>query len=89
MSGRLRPVREEALKNALNRHNLQETFRELPCEVRGPAGLRSADPDLRRQLQDVVRRAAATQPSPAFAGPGVIAGPPGFTPRRPRATFHL
>jgi hypothetical protein len=32
-----------------------------------PLDLRSADPALRHQLQDVVRRAAAVQPSPAFA----------------------
>jgi hypothetical protein len=49
--------------------------------------LRSADLALRRQLQDVVRRAAAVQPSPAFAaGPGVVPGTPGFTlPRRSTA----
>jgi hypothetical protein len=41
-----------------------------------PLDLRSASPALRQQLQDVVRRAAVAQPSPAFA-----AGP-GFAPPR-------
>jgi hypothetical protein len=45
--------------------------------------LRSTDQALRHQLQDVVRRAAAVQPSPAFAaGPGTIADTP---PRRSTA----
>ena len=44
-----------------------------------PLDLRSADPDLRRQLQDVVRRAAAAQRSRSFAtGPGIITDTPGF-----------
>jgi hypothetical protein len=55
-----------------------------------PLDLRSADPDLRHQLQDVVRRAAAAQPSPAFAaGPGVIADTPGFAPPTPSAARRL
>jgi len=48
-----------------------------------PLDLRSADASLRHQLQDVVRRAAAVQPSPAFA-----AGP-GFAPPRPSAAQRL
>jgi len=48
-----------------------------------PVDLRSADPGLRRRLQDVVRRAAAAQRSPAFsAGSEVIADTPGWTPPR-------
>jgi hypothetical protein len=55
-----------------------------------PLDLRSADPALRRQFQDVVRRAAAVQPSPAFAaGPGIVAGRPGFAPPRPSAAQRL
>jgi hypothetical protein len=47
-----------------------------------PVDLRPADPNLRRQLQDVVRRTAAAQRSPAFsAGPEVIADTPGWKPR--------
>ena len=49
-----------------------------------PLDLRSADPALRRQFQDVVRRAAAAQPSPAFA-----AGSPGFAPPRSSAAQRL
>ncbi len=48
-----------------------------------PLDLRSASPALRQQLQDVVRRAAVAQPSPAFA-----AGP-GFTPPRPSTAQRL
>jgi hypothetical protein len=55
-----------------------------------PLDLRSSDPALRQQLQDVVRRAAAAQPSPAYAaGPGFIAGTPGFAPPRPSAAQRL
>lgn len=55
-----------------------------------PLDLRSADPALRRQFQDVVHRAAAVQPSPAFAArPGVNTGTPRFTPPRPSAAQRL
>ena len=55
-----------------------------------PVDLRSADPGLRRQLQDVVRRAAAGQRSRAFAtGPGVITGTPGFISPGPSAAQRL
>lgn len=55
-----------------------------------PLDLRSANPALRQQLQDVVRRASAARPSPAFAsGPGFAAGAPGFTPPRPSAAQRL
>ena len=55
-----------------------------------PLDLRSADPGLRRQLQDVVRRAAAAQRSRAFAtGPGVITDTPGFISPAPSAAQRL
>jgi hypothetical protein len=56
----------------------------------GPLDLRSADPFLRQQVNDVVRRAAAARPAPAYAaGPGAIADPPGFMPPRPSAAQRL
>lgn len=56
----------------------------------GPLDLRSADPALRQQVNDVVRRTAAARPAPAYAGaPGAFAGTPGFTPPRPSAAQRL
>ena len=56
----------------------------------GPLDLRSADPALRQQVNDVVRRAATARPAAAYAaGPGVMAGPPGFAPPRPSAAQRL
>jgi hypothetical protein len=67
-----------------------QILRASKIAVTNPLDLRSADQDLRRQLQDVVRRAAAAQPAPAFtAGPGVIATPREFTPSRPFAAQRL
>ena len=55
----------------------------------GPLDLRSADPALRQQVNDVVRRAAGAQPAAAYAaGPGAVAGTPGFAPR-PSAAQRL
>ena len=52
-----------------------------------PLDLRSADQALRRQLQDVVRRAAAA--SAASAAPPAFSGTPGFAPPRPSAAERL
>ncbi len=55
-----------------------------------PLDLRSVDPGPRRQLQDVVRRAAAAQRPRAFAtGPGVFTGRPGFISPAPSAAQRL
>jgi hypothetical protein len=55
-----------------------------------PLDLRKADQAMRRQLQDVVRQAAAAQRSPSFAaGPGAATDPPGFAPPRPSAAQRL
>ena len=56
----------------------------------GPLDLRFADPALRQRINDIVRRAAAAEPAPAYAaGAGVVAGPPGFAPPRPSAADRL
>lgn len=58
--------------------------------LNGPLDLRSADPALRQQVNDVVRRAAAARPAPAYAaGPGRMADTPGFAAPRPSAAQRL
>jgi hypothetical protein len=58
--------------------------------LNGPLDLRSADPALRQQVNDVVRRAAAARPAPAYAGgPGSMADGPGFAAPRPSAAQRL
>ena len=55
----------------------------------GPLDLRS-DPALRLQVQDVVRRAAAAQPSPVFAErPETVSDTPGWAPPRPSAAQRM
>ena len=67
-----------------------QLLRDNNVPFNGPLDLRSADPALRQQVNDVVRRAAAAQPSPAFAaGPGAVADTPGFAPPRPSAAQRL
>jgi hypothetical protein len=55
----------------------------------GPLDLRS-DQALRQQVQDVVRRAAAAQPSPVFAErPGAVSDTPRRTAPRPSAAQRM
>jgi hypothetical protein len=68
MSGQAEPLM--AILQILKANNIPLT---------NPLDLRSADPALRYQLQDVVRQAAAAQPAPAFAsGSGGRGAAPGF-----------
>jgi hypothetical protein len=56
----------------------------------GPLDLRSNSPALRQQINEVVRRAAAAQPSPAFvARPGAVSDTPEWTQERPSAAQRL
>jgi hypothetical protein len=50
-----------------------QLFKDNGIPLGGPSDLRSADPALRQRLNDMVRRAAAAQPAPAYAagGPGL------------------
>jgi Short C-terminal domain len=66
-----------------------QLLKDNGISLNGPLDLRSADPALRHAVNDIVRRAAAAQPAPAYAGgPGDVADPPGATPR-PSAAQRL